>query len=462
MKKLLIYIIGATLVTGAGACKKYLDLKPKGAFIPEKTADYRLLLDQTTAKEKSNGFFGTYGMDLMLDDDLSINEFSQTYYKTNALNAFRFAENIYLENESDADWESMYNQVYTANLVTAQVMNSSGGTTAEKQQLMAEARVHRAYAYFILVNLYGKQYSATATTDAGVPIRKGIDFEEQLPRASVQQVYDYISEDLLAALPDLPVTPVVGLTNRPVRAGAYSLLAKTYLFRNDPANALLYADSSLKAYSTLLNFNALQPNPSFPEVLNYPQNFRNPEMLFEKSGPMISPIVYTNTALLSMYDPVADLRFKTYFFNDKAFGQNFGYFSNEWSGRSAAKGISVPETYLIRAEAHARLGHAAEAMQDINTLRANRYKLGTAYMLSAAHAAEALSLVKAERRREMAFRGSRWFDIRRYNMFDNDNITVTHALPDGNFSLPPNSNRTVLPIGRKYIAMNPEITQNPR
>ncbi|SHM58332.1 SusD family protein [Chitinophaga jiangningensis] len=462
MKKLLIYTMGAMLVTGLGACSKYLDIKPKGAFIPEKTSDYRLLLDETTAKEKSNGFFSTYGMDIMLDDDMAIFPFSQTYYNTNALNAYRFAENIYLENESDRDWEGMYNQIYTTNLVTLQVMTASGGTAADKRQLMAEARVHRAYAYFILVNLYGKQYSATATTDAGVPIRKGLDFEEKLPRATVQEVYDYIREDLVAALPDLPVAPAAGLTNRPVKASAYSLLAKVFLYQNDAANAVHYADSSLSAYNTLVDYNTLPPNPSFPEVLNYPQNFRNPEMLLEKSGPMISPIAYASKALLGMYNTTADLRFSAYFFNDKAFGLGFGYFSNEWSGRSAAKGPSVPETYLIRAEANARLGNIAAALQDLNTLRAARYKKGTDYMLTAATAAEALTLVKAERRREMAFRGSRWFDIRRYNAMDNDNITVTHTLPDGSFSLAPNSNRAVLPIGRKYIIMNPEITQNPR
>ena len=144
MRKLLYFLVGGGLVLTAASCKKYLDIKPKGAFIPEKTSDYRLLLDETTAKEKSNGFFNSYGMDVMLDDDMSINTFSMTYYDANALNAFRYAENIYLDYEADKDWEALYNQVYTANLVTTQVMDSKGGTDPQKRQLMAEARVHRA------------------------------------------------------------------------------------------------------------------------------------------------------------------------------------------------------------------------------------------------------------------------------------------------------------------------------
>ncbi|NIG53837.1 RagB/SusD family nutrient uptake outer membrane protein [Chitinophaga sp. Cy-1792] len=463
MRKIFLYICCGAMVVTASSCKKYLDLKPKGSFIPEKTTDYRLLLDETSPKGKSNGFFYTYGMDIMLDDDMAVNPFSQTYYNTNAMNAWQFAENIYLENESDADWEAMYNQIYTANLVTTQVMSASGGSDADRRQLMAEARVHRAYAYFMLVNLYAKQYGPAAATDPGVPIRRGLDFEEKLPRASVQDVYDYIKADLVNAIPDLPAAPVLGLTNRPVKSSAYTLLAKVSLFRNDAAAALSYADSSLKIYSTLIDYNTLTPNPSFPDVLSYPQNFKNPEMLLEKTGTMISPIVYATNDLLALYDSNNDLRFSTYFFNDKSFGLGFGYFSNEWSGRSATKGPSVPETWLIHAEANARLGNTAAAIQDINTLRAARYKKGSTYQLSAANAAVALSIVKTERRREMAFRGSRWFDIRRYNVFDNDNITVTHTLPNGTvYTLAPNSNRTALAIGRKYIAMNPEITQNPR
>jgi hypothetical protein len=464
MRKLLYFLVCGWLVTTTISCKKYLDLKPKGTFIPEKTSDYRLLLDETTPREKSNGFFSTYGMDVMLDDDMGINAFSMTYYDANALNAFRYTEHIYLDYESDKDWDALYNQVYTANLVTAQVMDSKGGTDSQKRQLMAEAKVHRAYAYFILVNLYAKQYNgATGGSDPGVPIRKGLDFEEKLARASVQEVYNYLLEDLNSALPDLPVTPDMAATNRPVKPTAYTLLAKVSLFKNDAAAAHAYADSSLKYYHTLVNYNTLIPHPAYPAyVLQYPINFQNPETLMEKTGPMLSPVMYAASDLLALYDAANDLRYKAFFFPDHLFGLGFGSFSNEWAGKVATKGPSVPETYLVRAESSARTGNAAAAMEDINLLRSFRYKSGSDYFLSATNAAAALTIVKAERRREMAFRGTRFFDIRRYNAFDNANITVTHTLSDGTFTLPPNSNRAVLPIGRIYISQNPEITQNPR
>lgn len=446
------------------SCKKYLDIKPKGAFIPEKTSDYRLLLDEVSPREKSTGFFNTYTMDMMLDDDISINNFSLTYYQPAQLNAFRFSEHLFLEFETDPDWLAMYNQVYTANLVAEQVMSATGGSETEKRQLLAEARVHRAYAYLILVNLYAKHYNAaSAASDPGVPIRQGLDFEEALPRASVQAVYDYILDDLSRALPDLPAAPDAAATFRPTKPTAFTLLAKAYLFMNNAAEAHRFADSSLARYSTLVDYNTLPPHPAFPQdVIVYPMNFRNPETLMEKSSVSLTPLVYASPSLLALYDKTNDLRFKAFFLSDAVLGLSNGYISNEWSGRSPAKGPSVPETYLIRAESSARLGRTADAMADINLLRSKRYANGAGYTLTAASPAEALDSVKAERRREMPFRGSRFFDIRRYNAMDNAGITIAHTLPDGTFSLAPNSNRTALPIARKYIALNPEIAQNPR
>lgn len=464
MKKITLYIFAGIMAIAGSSCKKYLDVKPKGAFIPTKTSDYRLLLDEVTPREKSNGFVNTYSMDVVLDDDITINTFSLSYYNANKLNAFRFEENLFLENETDPDWLAMYNQIYTTNLVTEQVMTSDGGTEAEKKQLMAEARVHRAYAYFMLVNMYAKQYNAaTAATDAGVPIRQGLDFEEALPRANVKAVYDYLLDDLAKALPDLPLVPNKAATFRPVKPTAFALLAKAALYMNDNGNAKRYADSSLKYYNTLIDYNTLQPHPAFPQyVIVYPTNYQNPETLMEKTNVSAYALVYASSSLLGLYDATNDLRYKAYFLPDVALGLNNGSISNEWSGRNPTKGPSVPETYLIRAESNARLGNTNDAITDVNILRSKRYKTGSNYTLAASTPAEALAIVKTERRREMAFRGSRFFDIKRYNAFDNANITITHTLSGNIFSLAPNSNRVVLPIARKYIALNPEIDQNPR
>ena len=188
MKRIIYIYLAVFAWSVMASCHKYLDIVPKGKIIPTKTSDYRLLLNQISKNGSSNGFVNSFSNDLLMGDDMQINAFSAGFYSPADLNVWMFADHIYQDAESDPDWDALYNQIYVTNLVINQVMDSEDGTPAEKEQLMAEARVHRAYAFLILVNLYAKQYvPATAATDPGVPLRKELDFQESLKRASVQE-----------------------------------------------------------------------------------------------------------------------------------------------------------------------------------------------------------------------------------------------------------------------------------
>lgn len=463
MKKLIYTLLSLVLLTGSFSCKKYLELTPKGQLLLTKTSDYRLLLDQITKTGKSNGFYSSFSKDAMLDDDIVYNSYSVTTYSNSDINAFKFAEHLYMESETDLDWEALYNQIYVANLVVANVDKAEGGET-EKRTLIAEARVHRAFAYLVLVNLYAKQYNpATATADPGVPIRKQTEFEEKLVRKSVQEVYDYLMSELTLAVPDLPSIPTAKYGHRPTKPTALTLLARASLFMNHAREAYDFANASLQNYSTLVDYNTLQPSSYFLTYQNtivweYPLHFKNPEALLEKSN-INTNLLFISDDLKSQYDFTNDLRANTFFIDGKLYGVDYGYLNLLSSG--PRKGPSVPETYLIRAEASARLGNSGAAMDDLNTVRKFRYKTGSNYTLSAGNPAQALTLVKAERRKELTSTGLRYFDIKRYNVFDNANITITHTY-EGTYTLAPNSRRVVLPIGRKYIDLNPELIQNPR
>lgn len=463
MKKLIYTFLSLVLLTGSFSCKKYLELTPQGQLLLTKASDYRLLLDQVTKTGKSNGFYESFSKDAMVDDDIVYNSYSITTYTNADINAFQFAEHLYTESETDLDWEALYNQIYVANLVVANVM-AADGSDIEKHQLIAEARVHRAFAYLVLVNLYAKQYNpATAATDPGVPIRKETDFEEKLVRKSVKEVYDYLTNELTLAAPDLPSVPTEKYGHRPSKPTALTLLARANLYMNNSQAAYDYANASLQSYSTLVNYNALTPNSYFLTYQNtivwdYPLHFKNDEVLLEKTN-INTNLLFISDDLKSQYDFTNDLRAHTTFIDGALYGIDYGYLNLLSSG--PYKGPSVPETYLIRAEASARLGNAAAAMDDVSALRKLRYKTGSNYVLMASSAAQALTLVKAERRRELTGCGLRYFDIKRYNVFDNANITITHTY-NGTFTLPPNSPRVVLPIGRKYVDLNAELIQNPR
>ncbi len=461
--KRILYITCVVLL-GLTGCSDYLDIVPKGKVIPKETQDYRLLLNQIDFKGGSNGFVDSYNTDVFLADDIKVTPFSESQTRAEHINALKFEEHIYEDGVKDGDWENLYNNIYVANLVITQVMSSSNGTEAEKRELLAEASAHRAFAYLTLVNLYSKHYNAaSASTDLGVPLRVNIDFEESLKRASVQDVYDLIIEDLnlAAEVESLPTSPELDINYRPTKASVYALLSRTYLYMNQIDEALKYADLSIGTYNTLMNYNSFGPG-FIPFILAYPVGLQNPEITQLKEVRGGIAVVYQSDAVLNLMDQANDLRFKTSFLTDMVFGQNFGFFCTDFFNRLPYVGPSTVKTYLNRAECYARKGDVSKALADLNHIRSFRFVTGSAYQLSASTPEEALTLVKEERRRELAFKGVRLFDIKRYNLIDNANISVTHTVGGVDYTAEAGSPKLILPIARIYIDLNPEIEQNPR
>ncbi|WP_312342676.1 RagB/SusD family nutrient uptake outer membrane protein [Chryseobacterium binzhouense] len=95
---------------------------------------------------------------------------------------------------------------------------------ALKNRLVAEAKMLRAYFYFNLVRIYG-----------GVPIFDGLpeDGNYNIPRNSVDEVYNFIISDLSAASEILPQSYNAANLGRVTKGGALGLLSKVYLYKKD-------------------------------------------------------------------------------------------------------------------------------------------------------------------------------------------------------------------------------------
>ena len=182
MKKISLYSV--LIICLFSSCSDWLQIKPKGIIIPEKTEDYQLLLSQTASNGVSVGWIRSYGNDLYVSDDMLLND--GTYLNKiseSARKAYTWSDNIYLEIEEDPDWNHLYNQIYVANIIIREVMSSIGSENLKKQ-LYAEALAQRSFAYWILVNLYSKQYNpASAANDLGVPLLSNPVLEGSLRRA---------------------------------------------------------------------------------------------------------------------------------------------------------------------------------------------------------------------------------------------------------------------------------------
>ena len=124
--------------------------------------------------------------------------------------------------------------------------------------------------------------------------------------------------------------------------------------------------------------------------------------------------------LLALYSE-DDLRLTNYFKNTignqtRPTNKQYSVYTPiKWTKNSAtvyANALRISEAYLNRAEAFAELGNTNKALADLNELRENRMKPGTPPL--AVDEDGIVATVRKERRRELAFEGFRWFDLRRY------------------------------------------------
>jgi hypothetical protein len=127
-------------------------------------------------------------------------------------------------------------------------------------------------------------------------------------------------------------------------------------------------------------------------------------------------------------------------------------FKGSYTGLNQAfTGLATDETYLIRAECRAQAGNITGALEDINTLKLNRYK-GAFVPFTASTKEQALSIILSERRKELPCRGVRWTDIRRLNL-EGANIKPARIINNQYYELPVNSSLYALPLPPDAVAL---------
>lgn len=437
-----------------------LDIKPYGQEIPETVEDFRLLIDYRGSNFNDKGREPLYDIDLLMGDEIKIpDDFASKYIdflgNTRYFDALTWSENFGGPEDDDNDWETIYNQIYIANIIIESMNDASiTGDDNLREQIKAEAKIHRAVAHFACVNLYSRQYTeANAAAELGIPIKdnSATGPNAKNPRASVKEVYDFVINDLNEAINSGALEESVPVYNwRASKVSAYAILARVYLQIGDYSKALDSANNCLSIYNTLSNYN----------VTRAIQSYDNKELILVKRRVGSYPINgFVNDELQNLYE-VNDLRPEVRFGIDYRYGTGGYVFTSQ-----SYVGPSVGEIYLIRAECYARSGEFQLAIDDLNTLRENRYVTGTFVPLTTTEIPDgpsALSFVKTERRRELAGNGLRLFDLKRYNALDDANISITRVIDGETTVLEANSNRWIVPIARNIFNLAPEIEQSPR
>lgn len=460
MRFSLLYLLVLLLmgVLWGGCRKQFLDKLPSTALVvPSTLLDYQALLDNDAVMSgtpvlgelSSDNFYLVYSMWQGLDRRES--------------NAYIWAQDIYEGQGLVDDWDIPYKQVFYANVVLEGLagMAVNDVTRAQWRQEQGAALFIRAYAFYNVAQLFAPVYdSGAAATDAGIPLRLHSDIKALSVRVSVKATYEQIIADLQEASALLPAEVPSSNRNRPGKPAALAMLARVYLSMGAYPLAGVYADSALGLYSTLVDYNTVSEQSYLPfPALNAEVLYQSHFLTYTQA---LAAIAFQGCVVDSMlYESygAGDLRRELfYLINGKGQPNMKGGYAGMIYPFS---GLATDELYLIRAECAAWAGRTDDALADLNTLLKNRWQQGSFTPVTALTASEARDTILVERRKELAFRGLRWTDLRRLNR-EGRNTPMTRWLNGTQYQLAPNSPRYTLPIPPDVLQFNPDMKQNSR
>ena len=431
------------------SCTRYLDIKPNQSLVvPSQLDDFEALLNNTSVVNSSGVL-----PEISSDDPYADPSVFASVQPT-VRNCYLWAPQPYAD-QYNYDWNQEYHGIFYDNVVLdglAKLPAASHGSRFD--HIYGSALFYRSFAYFELVQEFAQPYQASsAPTDPGVPLRLTSDPGPATSRSTVQKVYQQILKDLNTSLSELPET--VPYPTYPCKAASWGLLARIYLQMGNYPDAELAADSCLASQNSLMDYNSLNASARFPFTRFNPETIYYSELI--TMGFLYSSQVYVDTNLYNSYEG-QDLR-RSLFYTGQG---NQHHFRGTYTGnRVLFSGICTDEMYLIDAEAAVRNGHEAKAQQQLNTLLQHRYAKASFTPLSIANADSLLSRILLERRKELVFRGLRWFDLERLNQDPKFRTTLIRILDGKTYTLPPGDPRYVFPIPDEELQFS-SLPQNPR
>ncbi|MBL1410829.1 RagB/SusD family nutrient uptake outer membrane protein [Sphingobacterium faecale] len=473
----ILYILLVAGALGCISCKReFLEITPKGSLIAEKTSDYNALYNNMMLSASAEST-------LYLADDVCSLLPTYTSNSVLAQRLFTFADDLYDEDETPNMISIWLKSIYSMNKIVHEVMDSKGGTEAEKRGLLAEARASRALLHFYLVNLYGQPYNeATAATDLGFPIIDTYDLtRKDFERHTVAQVYDFVCDELKASLTDLPGK--ISHRYRMSAAAANAYLGRVLVYRGRYAEARPYLEAALEGAKNasipvgLFDYHvetkaggAYAPGLFGPTVVDA-NNFKEGMhvMPFSISTNLIffSASYYIPKAVIDEYTP-SDLRrvFLTYtnyaqtkpFANGMAriFGRTNSFFF----------GANISDVNLLLAEVYTRENKLEKGAGLLVDFRKNRMDAQQANVATGIGQKELLHEIIKERKLEFLGIGDRWFTIRRLSVdpLFPEIANYKHVLynADGTVSkeYPLRKQRLTMRLPLKMMLENPGMPQN--
>lgn len=483
-----IQVTGFAMMLIFSACKKeFLNQQPYNS-VPANVA----IKNDADMNAAINGLYASmrnvdlYGLTLILKGDLM----SDNCFLTTANSGRYLAFNQYnmINNDGNANnvWAAAYTTIKNANLI----INSGIATNDNVSQLKAEALAVRALMHFELVRNFATPYTADPAKP-GVPIVLNFDQNSLPARNTIKEVYTQIVADLTAAAGMVKNTINTSMTfnstgsTRTLNTSFITkytisgLLARVYQTMGDWANAktaaldvvnnggfTLVASGGLTAYwangtprtdkvETMFEITADANNNLAGNGVNLPGLYLPAAAPYKGSyGDVLA-----NASLYNLYSST-DVRKNLITVGTRAGQVSAAYICRKYSGNTTdyddSKVLRYADVLLILAEAYYNTGDIINANLTLNKVAKQR---DPSFIGWADVGTQVLEDILIERQKELAFEGSRFWDL--YRLQRTFTKVQDQDAPQKNLVITPSNPKLVFPIPLNEINVNTTIAQNP-
>jgi hypothetical protein len=495
--------LGLALTAGAVGCKDFLEVAPQGQLTED-----QIRTDPAAAQKLVDGVYNTmylggFGPDIhglqfviltdIASDDSDKGSTPQDYSAAAEVDNFTLNATNGVVNNA---WKGYFQGINRANQALDKIPLSPAPETT-RNRLIGEVRFLRGYFYFNMVRLFG----GVPKLDR-VPAASELNNPDLQKRATAQEIYQLIIDDLQFAVNNLPLKGATE-TGRATKAAAQAMLAKVYLYQKnyqqayDLTNEIITGKSG--AYGLYPNYEAIwrevgaNSQESVFEVqtgINSACNNSAVQLYTVSQGPRSggrggwadlgfgfnSPtqqladayetgdrrragsIIFITTARtgtvlwdgfrIPSKDSVENFRYSYKAYHSRTQEKNCG--NNDYLPKNI-RVMRYAEVLLINAEAAFQIGRTSDAATNLNLVRA---RAGLP-----ARTTVTLANIWQERRVELALEHDRFFDLVRQESVQPGRIVPLFAAQGKVFTKGKNE---LFPIPQEQIDLSGgQLTQNP-
>ena len=305
-----------------------------------------------------------------------------------------------------------------------------------------EALCFRAFGHFQLVQLYAERYKAGGgNTQLGIPYRKTPETGE-IARNTVEECYQYINEDLDAAIELLKNYEAKEVTHFSLKV-AYGLKARVLLAQQNYAEAAKYADLAIqtaeKEGHKLMNGKE-ELMGGFASMLTdnkeaiWAANTQDDQTIYFYSYYAYMSWNFNASAIRAvhrcvnsaLYDEISNTDIRKQWWDPTGKAEvpasnfkRFPYQNRKFTAKSSSNAVGdfpfmrLAELYLMKAEALARNNQLQEAQKTLTAFALTR---DPEYKETSKTAVELAEEIMIQRRIELWGEGFRFTDLKRLNL----------------------------------------------